>query len=169
MLMQWKSLVSKLALVLLASSLLTACGFHLRGAQDVPQAMQQVTLKSGNASRELVSNLTKALQYNGISQSSNAPYQIQLLNSRYKRRAASLKNSDDVDEYEISLSVQFVITDGQGKPLTADINLERERTYTYNEDAGTASSEQESLLRRELHEGMAQAIIRRYLASQPQR
>ena len=109
------------------------------------------------------------MKTNGIEHRASAPYQIKLLSSRYKRRTATLTRSSDVDEYEISLSVVFMIADSKGKPLTSDITLQRERTYTYDSDAATASSEREEQLRKELHSSLAQSIIRRYLASQPKK
>ena len=169
MISQWKSSLTKVSLILLAFSLLSACGFHLRGVENVPESMRYVTLLPGNASSELQSSLRKVMKTNGIEHRASAPYQIKLLSSRYKRRTATLTRSSDVDEYEISLSVVFMIADSKGKPLTSDITLQRERTYTYDSDAATASSEREEQLRKELHSSLAQSIIRRYLASQPKK
>ena len=166
MISQWKSIGSKALLILLTFSLLSACGFHLRGVEEVPENMRYVTLMPGNASSELQKSIQRVMKSNGIEHKASAPYQIQLISSRYKRRTATLRRNSNVDEYEISLAVRFLIADAQGKPLTADINLQRERTYTYDSDAATASSERETQLRQELHDSIAQNIIRRYLSSQ---
>ncbi|MFW1676623.1 LPS assembly lipoprotein LptE [Pontibacter sp. JAM-7] len=156
-----------LCLLLIAGmvSLISACGFHLRGAQDVPADKQSVTLQVMSASSELLESLRDNLRYNDIEQRTGAPYRIVLLSSRYKRRAVSLSNGSEVDEYELSLLVTFHIADSEGNPLTEDIRLQQERVYTYNRNAAAASSEQERLFKQELHESVAQSILRRYLAS----
>lgn len=166
MISQWKSNINKALLILLTFSLLSACGFHLRGIEEVPENMRYVTLIPGNASSELLKSIERVMRSNGIEHKASATYQIKLISSRYKRRTATVDRNSDVDEYEISLAVRFLIADNEGKPLTSDINLQRERTYSYDSDAATASSERESQLRKELHDSIAQNIIRRYLASQ---
>ncbi len=167
--MRCRTFTRPLSLLVLASlfSLLTACGFHLRGAADVPAEKQNVTLQTGSASSELIDSLKRTLRYNGINQTSNASQQIVIVSSRYKRRAATLSSRSEVDEYELSLEVSFHLADQEGNPTTSDIRLQQERVYTYNRNAAAASAEQERLLRQELHDAMAQSILRRYLASNP--
>lgn len=167
MIMQWKASLAKVVLVIGLFSLISACGFHLRGAQNVDESLRQVTLTGNNISSNLLHSLRQNMQFNGIEETASAPYQINILQNRYKRRAATISSNSDVDEYELSLDVVFLIQDKQGTPLTSDINIQRERIYDYDKDAAAASSEQESLLRRELHDSVAQTIIRRYLAIKP--
>ncbi len=167
--MRCRTFTRPLSLLLLTGllSLMTACGFHLRGAAHVPAEKQNVTLQSISASSELLDSLKRTLRYNGINQISNAPQQIVIVSSRYKRRAASLSSRSEVDEYELSLAVSFHLADQEGNPTTSDIRLQQERVYTYNRNAAAASAEQERLLKQELHDAMAQSILRRYLASNP--
>lgn len=165
MVQHWKALCVKILLMATFIGLISGCGFQLRGAQDVSDEKRQVTLVTGNANLQLLQSLRQNMKFNGITEISNAPYQLQILNHRYKRRAATINNSSDVDEYEISVEVKMLVADKNGKPLTADINIQRERIYTYDKNAAAASSEQEELLRGELYNSVAQTMLRRYLAS----
>jgi len=165
MIKQWKTLIGQFVLVLTLFSLLSACGFQLRGLQDVSEDKKLVTLIPGNTNNQLLRSLRQNMKFNGISEIDNANYQIRLSNFRYKRRAATISSSADVDEYEISAEVTMLLTDKQGQPLTQNIKIQRERIYTYDTDAAAASSEQEELLRGELYDSIAQTILRRYLAS----
>ncbi|MCP4598461.1 LPS assembly lipoprotein LptE [Neptuniibacter sp.] len=167
MITQWKASLAKVVLVIGLFSLISACGFHLRGAQNVDDSLRQVTLTGNNISSELLHSIRQNMKFNGIEETAGAPYQIQILQNRYKRRAATLSSNSDVDEYELSLEVSMLVADQQGTPLTSDINIQHERIYDYDKNAAAASSEQESLLRRELHDSVAQTIIRRYLAVKP--
>lgn len=161
---QQHSLWLKILLLTSVFSLVTACGFQLRGAQDVSDDKRQVHLLTGNAPAILVRSLQQNMKFNGIQDTANAPYQIQILNHRYNRRAATLSRNSDIDEFELSLEVTMIINDAEGKPLSADITLQRERVYDYDKNAAAASDEQEAQLRRELYQALAQTILRRYLA-----
>lgn len=164
MIKQWQSLTGKIILLLTLCGFMSACGFQLRGAQEVSADKQQVTISPGNTSSELLKYLRQNMKFNGIKEVSGAPYQIQLRQFRYKRRAATISSSADVDEYELSVEVVMLVADQQGTPVTSDIKIQRERIYTYDKNAAAASSEQEELLRRELYNSVAQSILRRYLA-----
>lgn len=165
MIKQWRAITGRVILITALFSLLTACGFHLRGAQDVSADKQNVTLVTGNADKQLLRSLRQNMKFNGIRETADADYQIHILNYRYKRRAATISSSSDVDEYEISVALTMLIADQQGKALSNDIKIQRERIYSYDKNAAAASSEQEELLRKELYNSIAQTILRRYLAS----
>ncbi|WP_339890441.1 LPS assembly lipoprotein LptE [Neptuniibacter pectenicola] len=165
MIKQWKAGTGKLILIVTLFSLISACGFHLRGIQDVSEDKKLVILTPGNTDNQLLRSLRRNMKFNGITEAANANYQIRLSNFRYKRRAATISSSADVDEYEILVEVSMLILDRQGQPLTQNIKIQRDRIYTYDKDAAAASSEQEELLRGELYDSIAQTILRRYLAS----
>ncbi len=168
MITSWKAFASRLVMAVALVSLISGCGFKLRGAQEVAADQRLVTLIPGNASSQLLRSLEQNMKFNGISQSADALYQLQILDHRYKRRAATISSSSDVDEYELSVTVRMLIADRQGTPLTNDIQIQRERIYTYDKNAAAASSEQEELLRRELYNAVAQTMLRRYLATKTQ-
>ncbi len=168
MITSWKAFASRLVMAVALVSLISGCGFKLRGAQEVAADQRLVTLIPGNASLQLLRSLEQNMKFNGISQSADALYQLQILDHRYKRRAATISSSSDVDEYELSVTVRMLIADRQGTPLTNDIQIQRERIYTYDKNAAAASSEQEELLRRELYNAVAQTMLRRYLATKTQ-
>jgi LPS-assembly lipoprotein len=165
--MQWKQNLTKLMLVIGLAGLLSACGFQLRGLQDVDESLRQVELVQGPASTELMKSLRDNMKFNGIKEVSGAPYQIRILEHNYKRKSATVSNTD-IDEYELSLQVIMHVADKTGKALTPDIRVQRERLYDYDKNAATASGEQEKQLRIELYDAVAQSIIRRYLAIKTQ-
>jgi LPS-assembly lipoprotein len=142
---------------------LSACGFHLRGVQDVDPALRQVTVVDKTGANQLLSSLRDNMAFNGIEEISNAPYQIRILSHGYKRKSATISNTD-IDEYELSLTVTMLIADRSGKPLTSNIRIQRERLYDYDKDSATASGTQERQLRKELYDSVAQSMLRRYLS-----
>lgn len=165
MVQHWKALTVKIVMLITMISTLSACGFHLRGAQEVADDKRAVTLITNSADLILLHTLQQNMELNGIHESANAPYKLKIIKHQYDRRAATLRSNADVDEYEISVKVTMLVTDREGNPLTADIPIQGERIYSYDKNAAAASSELESLLKQELYESVAQAIIRRYLAA----
>jgi len=162
--MQWTlALLTRSVIVIGLLGVLTGCGFQLRGVQDVDASLRQVTLIDKASASVLLQSLRNNMAFNGIEELSGAPYQIQILTHNYRRKSATLSNTD-IDEYELSLEVIMLIADREGKPLTSNIRIQRERLYDYDKDSATASGTQEKQLRQELYDGVAQSILRRYLS-----
>lgn len=144
-------------------SLLSACGFHLRGAVDVSADKLQLSLQDERVDDKLSLALKRSLRDNGVHLVSDAPYNLKIDKSRYDRESLSLDQSARVDEYSLTLTVNYTLhslKSDQSKTESAII----ERVYTYAADAAAANDEQESLLRDEMYEAMATRIIRSYLA-----
>lgn len=143
-------------------SLLTACGFHLRDALDVDASKAQMDLRAEQAGPTLERALTRSLSDNNIKQTADAPYRLTINSSRFLRESVSLDRSARVDEYSLTLKVQYELrslNSDKVKTETAVI----ERVYTYDAAAAAAKDEQESLLRREMYDAIATRIMRAYL------
>lgn len=153
-----------LAIILAFSlSLLSACGFHLRGALNVSEAKQQLSLQSEKANINLQQSLNNVLRENNISVTTDASYHLNIIKSRYQRESVSLDRSARVNEYSLTLTVDFELQSLKNE-LSERQTAIVERTYSYDADAAAAQDEQESLLRQEMYDSMANRIIRRYLA-----
>jgi len=152
--------------LLLSISLLSACGFHLRGVYEVPEEMRQLSLDTGNADPALVRSLERALRQSGISVQQEAGYQLTILSAQQSRNSLTLNSSAQVDEYELQLNVEFevynLIQDVKDRRL-----LQAERIYSYDTNDATAGDEQENQLREDMRESVAQQIIRHYLSLAP--
>ena len=152
--------------LLLSISLLSACGFHLRGVYEVPEEMRQLSLDTGNADPALVRSLERALRQSGINVQQDAGYQLTILSAQQSRNSLTLNSSAQVDEYELQLNVEFevynLIQDVKDRRL-----LQAERIYSYDTNDATAGDEQENQLREDMRESVAQQIIRHYLSLAP--
>lgn len=144
-------------------SLLSACGFQLRGAVDISADKLLLSLQDESANEKLSRALKRSLRDNGVQLVADAPYNLKIDKSRFNRESVSLDSSARVDEYSLTLSVHYTlhsIKSDQSKTQSAII----ERVYTYDAGAAAAKDEQESLLREEMYEAIATRIIRSYLA-----
>ncbi len=144
-------------------SLLSACGFHLRGELDVSDAKQQLSVQEEQADPTLRRALKRALMDNGISRDSAATYHLTILDTRFSRDSISLDSNARVDEYSLTLKVDFELRE-VAKNLREAQSTTIEQVYTYDADAAAAKDEQEALLRQEMYDAVATRILRSYLA-----
>ncbi|MEH6575886.1 MAG: LPS assembly lipoprotein LptE [Amphritea sp.] len=152
------------------SMLLTACGFQLRGLVEIPQALQQLAITTPEKKRsEIAKPLKRHLQANGVEivPSTAANYQLEILEESHTRRAATLSASADIDEYELTSKVVFLVRNRAGDIIINDQPVSVERTYDYDADNQTASNSQEALLRNEMYQQLASQIVRFYTAINP--
>ncbi len=154
---------------LLMSLALSACGFKLRGLYEVPEALRQVALVAASQPSQLEPELRRALEINGIKILGSSRYQLEILSERNTRRTATLTGDADADEYELRSEVRFRVIDRQRDELLLipERTLMTERVYTNQRDNITASSSQESLIRHQMQQDLAQQIVRQYLSIKP--
>lgn len=143
--------------------LLTACGFHLRGLQDVSTDKQQIFLIPNTADTQLIKAIRQQLKANKISESPDALWQLEIVTFNYERQIISLNEQASVDEFQLNLKTVVRIMNAKGEAVGKDTSLLRQRTYTINRDTAAANSEQEKQIRQNLYDSMAQAIIRKWL------
>ena len=151
---------------LLMSLMLSACGFKLRGIYDVPDALRQVALVSQTRSSQIEAELRRTLEVNRIKIDAAAPYRLEIISERHTRRTATLTGRADAAEYELRSEVRFRVIDlsRDGMELIPERHLMTERVYTNERDNITASSSQESLIRHQMQQDLAQQIVRQYLS-----
>lgn len=146
---------------------LTACGFHLRGSAEIAEPLRQLTLVMPDRSRSnLEPLLRRQFEANGVTVNGGSGYQLEITSESRSRREASLGANADIDEYELTRKVSFLVTDPQGV-IVLERKLTIERTYDYDADRETASSVQEAQLYSEMEQQLASQILRFYANIKP--
>ncbi|MCV6589517.1 MAG: LPS assembly lipoprotein LptE [Marinobacterium sp.] len=151
------------AAAVLLSTAIAGCGFQLRGQLDVPEHLRQLTLVQTQNNPRLLGSMIETLRQNQLQISAEAPWRLVLQRVTEDRRTVTLDRRARVDEYELGLTVEFLVTDASGKPVLNSQRLRTERVYTYDANAETAADEQEQLLRQEMSDDLARQIVTRYL------
>ena len=142
---------------------ITGCGFQLRGQLDVPEHLRQLQLVQSHNVHRLTTSLIEALRINQLEITAAAPYRLEVIRAVEKRRSVTLDSAANVDEYELTLDVDFQVTDTEGRLILTPQQLSTERVYTYDANAETAANEQEELLKQEMADDLARQIVMRYL------
>lgn len=164
--------MKKLITLLLTTTLLSACGWHLRGSSVAIDNIDSIYL-SGSALKDpvLLEEMAIQIQRSGIQlteSATDAEFIINLSNDRDKKRTASVGSNALASEYELNMSVDFRISKGQ--QIIVDKETARgTRTFDFDTNQVLGKNHEEQLIRQEIRSDMIQHILRRlqYMASNP--
>jgi len=153
-----------LSWVILATMLISACGFQLRGT--APLSFTKLHLQGAELS--IKKDLKRALEVNGVKvvdQTEEAEMLLELVNETSEKRILSLSGGGLVREFELYYSVNFR-TRAQNNPLwgrTQTIQIRRD--FSYNDNALLGKAEEEAGLNLDMRKESVRAILRRLSAT----
>ena len=148
-------------LLVLFTSLLTACGFQLRGQMDIASELSELSVSGPD--RVFVRDLRRALTLSGISMNDHAPYRLVItrINQDSGQRSQSSAGS-----YErlLTLRVTYRLETDDGLKLFTPMELSNERFFTQNQNQSNASSNEERIIFNELRQDIISSTVRRVAA-----
>ena len=131
--LKWLTLMSVMAV--------SACGFHLRGAFQLPEELSSVFL-SAKGSTVLVEDLKLILKTNGsviVSDATKASSSIKIEKEQNTQRVISVDSSGRAREYELTYEVVFSVKTSseneQNKIRIENKKLKLIRDYVYDSEA----------------------------------
>jgi LPS-assembly lipoprotein len=148
-----------LPVLLLASLLLSSCGFQLRG--QLPLAKYPAIHLQGDRHSQLLTELSMQLSRNNVQlseQSSNDIPQIKLDRDSLQRRTLSLFPNGQVAEYELIYTVNYQLQLPNQEPVPYQIELYRD--YQDDPNRALAKARELDLLLAELRGQAVARIIR---------
>jgi LPS-assembly lipoprotein len=158
----------RLTILFLFASLLSGCGFHLRGAVDLPASYQRMAIEGVSPYSELGLNLKRSLRSNGIEvvDATVADVILKLSQVNYQRRLLSVSAlSGKTAEYELHYSLMMSVQDRQGKVLVSEQPLRQLRDYVFDQNNVLSTGNQEAQLRKDMERDLVGQILRRLQAS----
>lgn len=152
-------LLTHTLILTLCISLLSACGWRLRGSDSV-NIQQNVYLAegSGDIYQRIIRSLERKQARADIT---SADVQLVLDEEFFDRRSISVNNQAQTTQYQLTYSVGYQILDKASKPLTEMTRIELSRYYTFNQNAITSSDKEEQSLRKEMVRQLARQILQR--------
>ncbi|MGK2914368.1 MAG: LPS assembly lipoprotein LptE [Porticoccaceae bacterium] len=150
-------------LALFTASLVSGCGWHLRGGSDVP-ALGSIHISAQNARGELVENLRDALRGGGVKLTDNAgdaDYKLIILEQRSDSRTATVNVGARIAELMLTEEADFIVLNRAGEPALARSTASVERIFEYTENNALASDDETLLIKREMQTDLANQIINR--------
>ena len=161
-------------LVLISAVFVSACGFHLRGSDNESVSSQPVYVTSNKGNTRVFLKLKQSLQLAGadvVASPGSAQNRLTLLAENSERRTASLDNQARTAEYVLFLSIDFQVSDAEGKPLSDPQRVSGSRVYVHDVNRIVAANDEAQLVLFELQDKLINQILRRYQAivTAPQR
>ena len=152
----------KKSVILIMALLSSACGYHLRGALELPAGMKNVYLDGGSA--ELREQFKRAMDISSVALASSpetAGIIVKIFNEDNQRRVLSLGSGGTANDFELSYRFDYELVDAKNKVLSARQPIEIKREYYNNQVAVIAKGNEEAVIRNEMYQQAVRTIVNR--------
>ncbi len=162
---QYKNTISRFSkrvlMVILTTSLLSACGFQLRGDYLLSEELQTLYVSSSDIHGELTRLVKRHLTQNQVAvlkhSKANTP-ELRIMSDKLDRRTLSVFQNGQVAEYELIYSVHYQLRFSNQEPQ--NFRFELYRDYQDDPNLALAKSRELSLLLSEMRQSAADKILR---------
>ncbi|MGM9453663.1 LPS-assembly lipoprotein LptE [Legionella bozemanae] len=149
---------------LLLILLLSGCGFHLRGMNNVPSWLNNVAIISENDDKQFVSILQSRLEGANVEvnpEPSRAQYWLIVNEVNLQQQIISVGASTNPRQYTLTLTVVFVLKTRTGQVINAPGRISISRELILNNNRILGSKDEESILIGEMKQDAVTQIIYR--------
>ncbi|MCF7362533.1 LPS assembly lipoprotein LptE [Vibrio sp. A1-b2] len=150
----------KLSLVFLSATLLSACGFHLRGDYDVPDELSKLSITSYDQYSNFTRIVTRQLRMNEIEivQPADDVPNIHLISEGTGERTLSLYQTTRAAEIELTFVASYRVTIPELGTKTFSTSVTR--SYLDNPLTALAKSVERDMIEGEMRKLAATQIVR---------
>ncbi|MFP3516961.1 LPS assembly lipoprotein LptE [Pseudomonas sp. SIMBA_077] len=153
-------MIKRNLLVIGLAVLLSACGFHLRGTGVNQMTITELGVGARNAYGDTVRELRQELEQSGVKVTDNAPYKIFLSREQEDQRSASYTGTGSTAEYELSKVLTYQII-GENNLTLLENKLEVHKIYLQNTGNIAGSTQEASMVRKEMTRDLVQQVMLR--------
>jgi LPS-assembly lipoprotein len=149
--------------VLVATVVLSGCGFHLQGHTPLPDVVRTPYVQTSDRQSEFVISLQRAMISSGahpVELKSRASVVVAILKDDVVRRTLSVSAQNQPDEYELTYNVRFSVTAGD-KELLPPTDISNVRSFAFSEQLLLAKNHEEMILRQDMAHDLADMVMRR--------
>ncbi|MDH1008098.1 LPS assembly lipoprotein LptE [Pseudomonas nicosulfuronedens] len=154
-----KRILTSLALIGLAS-VLSACGFQLRGLGDTNFALKEIDVSARNAYGDTVTQLKQVLEGSGVKVVSRAPYHLILAREDVTQRSVSYTSSARSAENELTNTLSYEIRGSDNLLLLAN-QVQVRKVYVQDENNLIGSDQEAQQIRAEMRRDLVQQMVTR--------
>lgn len=164
----------RLTIILSALSLLTACGFHLRGVggTTLPESWKSMHLVTNDPNSEFTRAVITQFAANGVqwTDTESAKFNVVLSPENFEQRNLSLNSEARVSEFELTMSSQFKVLDNIQQEVMAPTTVSIVKQMENDPRNEVGKEGEVRLLQSEMRSELAEQIMRRigYFALQLQ-
>lgn len=157
------AILLRCSLVLALCLLLSACGFQLREKAELPPEMQQTQILIGDEYSTLARRVRLHLEQAGVKivAQDRATAILEIPKNEVLTEVLSIGDNARVREYRITHTVQFRLTDIQGKELVPLQTIRQSRDISFDEQQILAVSREQEYVRDDLANTLSRLLISR--------
>jgi len=143
--------------------MLSACGFQLREKAELPPEMQQTQLVISDEYSQLGRRVRVQLEQAGVKfvGQDRATAVLEIPKNEVLTEVLSIGDNARVREYRITHTVQFRLTDPQGKELVPLQTIRQSREISFDEQQILAVSREQEYVKEDLANTLARLLISR--------
>ena len=155
-------MLKRISIILLATVLLSSCGFHLRGKYEYPDELNPIAIISDD--RDFIYELEEVFDFSGLTvvdSPSSANAILEFTREVYKRDPVSLDSRGRATRYRLKYTARYRVMTLSGDALLRRGSTTSSRVLEYDASRVLQSDSEEDFLKEEMYEDMAQAVARR--------
>lgn len=143
--------------------LLSACGFQLRETAQLPSEMENTQLLIGDEYSQLARRVRLHLEQAGVKivNQDRATAILEIPKSEVLTEVLSIGDNARVREYRITHTVQFRLTDMQGKDIIPMQTIRQSREISFDEQQILAVSREQEYVKDDLANTLSRLLISR--------
>ncbi len=154
-------------LALTTATMLSACGFHLRGANGTAALPFKTIYVGLSDASPLGAELKRYIRASGgtvVDDQKEAEAILDVLSETRHKEILSLNTQGRVREYTLYYKLRFRVRGPKNNELIAPTEIVLKRDISFNESAVMAKENEEALLYRDMQSDLVQQLLRRLQA-----
>ena len=147
------SYLYKSLLVILITTLLSSCGFHLRGSSELPATIQHAVIDNVPRYSEVGIAIKQQLEASGAKVHSNSDVDTVhfiVRHNEFFKRVLSVDASGRANEYELTYQFSLRVVDAKGALLVNERLINLNRNYIYDINSALAKSDEEASIKSQM-------------------
>jgi LPS-assembly lipoprotein len=163
----WRALARR-GLALAACLGLGACGFTLRGVQQLPFSTIALNFPPNSAlGTELARNIRTGTNTEIAADPSKAAAVLDLIGETRDRQILTIDAQGRAIEYTLRDRLRFRLRDASGREMIEPTELRVQRDIAFNDSQRLSKESEEVLLYRDMQTDLVQQLLRRIAAAKP--
>lgn len=150
------------SLLIMLTVLMSACGYHLRGAYDIPKGMKSILLQGGTpAFRQQLNEALKSSSGQLAKSPDKADVILRIYADRIERRAVSLSERGRSNQIELDGLMEYAMMDKNNKVILSRQPIVMRREYFNDQQDIIAKDNEEIVIRNEMYQQAVRTILNR--------
>lgn len=155
-------MLTKKLVIFTVALLLSACGYHLRGALELPANMKNVYVEGGSPSlREFFKQTMQSSSGQLADSRKGVGLVIKIANEEFNRRVLSLSSRGKSNEFELDYRLEYELASAADAPLMERQTVEIRREYYNDQQFMIAKDNEENVIRNEMYQQAVRTIFNR--------